>query len=101
MPAPWRPMTTPSKTWILSLSPSTTFACTLMVSPGRKLGIEAFIWGFSIAFRIVLLMLTSRILNAEFGFRNSEQLSALRIPHSALDLLWNVQFLLQFFKYRA
>src|SRR5437016_1893888 len=35
---PLRPMTVPSKTWMLSLSPSTTRTCTRTVSPGLKGG---------------------------------------------------------------
>src|SRR5581483_6846413 len=33
-----RRITTPSNTWMRSFSPSTTFTCTLTVSPGRKAG---------------------------------------------------------------
>src|SRR2546428_7339848 len=35
---PLRPMTVPSKTWMRSLSPSTTRTCTRTVSPGLKGG---------------------------------------------------------------
>ena len=35
-------MTTPSKTWIRSRVPSTTFTCTCTVSPGRKAGYRFF-----------------------------------------------------------
>src|SRR5690348_10800546 len=38
LPAPLRPMTVPSKTWMRSLSPSTTRTCTRTVSPGLKAG---------------------------------------------------------------
>src|ERR1700674_3262183 len=37
-PLPRQPITMPSKIWIRSRVPSTTFACTLTVSPGIKVG---------------------------------------------------------------
>src|SRR4030088_2641886 len=38
VPLPRQPITMPSKIWIRSRVPSTTFACTLTVSPGIKVG---------------------------------------------------------------
>src|SRR5258708_5980244 len=38
VPLPRQPITTPSKIWMRSRVPSTTFACTLTESPGIKVG---------------------------------------------------------------
>src|ERR1043166_10101687 len=41
VPPRWRPITTPSKIWIRSLSPSRTLTCTLTVSPAFIAGRSA------------------------------------------------------------
>src|SRR5262245_19369914 len=41
VPPRWRPITTPSKIWMRSLSPSRTFTCTLTVSPAFIAGRSA------------------------------------------------------------
>src|SRR6266508_3971582 len=57
------PMTTPSKIWMRSLSPSRTFTCTRTVSPARIAG-RSVIWAFSTS----SIALISQLLQNLFFF---------------------------------
>src|SRR5690349_12330096 len=53
VPLPRQPITMPSKIWIRSRVPSTTFACTLTVSPGINVG--TFLRSASASSRLITL----------------------------------------------
>jgi hypothetical protein len=54
--SPWRPMTTPWKTWIRERVPSVMFTCTLTVSPGKKSGMSERSEAASTASRICMIV---------------------------------------------
>src|SRR6478672_7885202 len=61
VPPRCRPMTTPSKIWMRSLSPSRTFTCTRTVSPARIAG-RSVIWAFSTSSIVLMSELLQNLL---------------------------------------